>query len=92
MKRKAVETARAVYNKINPSFENVCKMSLSSALINIREVNIEEKNQSTREENNREIFIESPIEAEWAKSDVVRYCIMLPNLFNTASFFLIRSY
>jgi hypothetical protein len=42
-KRKAVETARAIYHKINPSFESACNMPLSAALVNVQELNIEEK-------------------------------------------------
>jgi hypothetical protein len=39
----AAESARAVYNRINPSFEGVWNMPLSAALVNVKELNIEEK-------------------------------------------------
>ena len=79
-KRKAVETARAVYNKINPSFESACKMPLSAALINVQELNIEKKKskiEKRKERRNNYRKSKSVTEAEWAKTDVVRYKLLL---------------
>ena len=73
--RKAVETARAIYHKSNPSFESVCNMPLSAALINIHELNIEEKKtKNEKRKVRRSLYKKSKqaTEAEWAKTDVVR--------------------
>jgi hypothetical protein len=78
-KRKAVEIARAVYNRINPSFESICKMPLSSALINVQELNIEEKkSKNEKRKERRNIYRKSKYttEAEWDKTDVVRYKLL----------------
>ena len=74
-KRKAVETARAIYHKINPAFESVCNMPLSAALVNIHELNIEEKKtKNEKRKVRRSLYKKSKqaTEAEWAKTDVVR--------------------
>ena len=76
IKRNAVETARAVYNQINPSFQSVCKMPLSSALINVPELNIEEKKSKNEKRKEwRSIYRKSKYatQAEWDETDVIRY-------------------
>jgi hypothetical protein len=62
----AAESASAVYNRINPSF---------TALVNVKELNIEEKkSKNEKRKNRRSIYkkTKQTIEAEWAKTDIVR--------------------
>ena len=91
-KRKAVETARAVYNRINPSFESVCKISLSAALTNVQELKIEEKKTKNEKRNEqRQLYKKSKgaTEAEWEKTDIARYIYLhLPNRDRKIRFFL----
>ena len=74
-KRSAVETARAIYHRINPSFESTCNMPLSAALVQVSELDIEEKKtKGEKRKERRRLYKKSKqaTEAEWAKTDVVR--------------------
>jgi hypothetical protein len=74
-RRQAAESARSVYNRINPSFESVWDMSLSAALVNVRELNIEaKKSKNEKRKERRSLYKKSKqaTEAEWAKTDIVR--------------------
>ena len=74
-KRQAVEAARTIYNRINPSFESTRNVPLSAALINVQELNVEEKkSKNEKREERRRMYKKSKqaIEAEWAKTDLVR--------------------
>ncbi len=75
-KRQAVETAHEICNKLNPSFESACKMPLSSALINVEELQLQQKTtKNEKRKQRRSLYKKSKqaTEAEWAKTDVVRY-------------------
>ena len=73
-KCSAVETVRAIYHRINPSFESTCNMSLSAALVQVSELDIEEKTKGEKRKERRRLYKKSKqaTQAEWAKTDVVR--------------------
>lgn len=75
-KPQAVRTAREIYNKLNPSFESACKMPLSAALINVEELHLQQKTTKNEKRKQRRCLYKKSkqaTEAEWAKTDVVRY-------------------
>ena len=74
-KRNAVEIARTIYHRLNPSFESACNMSLSDALVHVQELKIEgKKSKNEKRKERRHLYKRSKqvTEAEWAKTDVVR--------------------
>ena len=74
-KGSAVETARAIHHRINTSFKSTCNIALCAALVQVSELDIEEKKtKGEKRKIRRRLYKKSKqaTEAEWAKTDVVR--------------------
>ena len=73
--KQAAETALALYNKINPTFEKNCSMSLAKALTKSPELQLEEKqSKSAKRKKRREHYrkAKEAVQEAWEETSVIR--------------------
>ena len=74
--REAGETAKSLYDQVNPMFERITGHSLVKALTKVKDLNIEEKKSKAEKKrtvrNNYRKFKEA-VETEWENTYFIRY-------------------
>jgi hypothetical protein len=74
--REAGETAKSLYDQVNPMFEKITGHSLVKALTKVKDLNIEEKKSKAEKKrtvrNNYRKFKEAG-ETEWENTSFIRY-------------------
>jgi hypothetical protein len=74
--REAGETAKSLYDQVNPMFERITGHSLVKALTKVKDLNIEEKKSKAEKKrtvrNNYRKFKEA-VETEWENTSFIRY-------------------